>query len=83
MSKNKQNICLSACTGGYYTEELVSRKGFRMLVLNTNLYYDQNQQTANMEDPADQLSWVDEVLSQAAINREKVKHAKIEIRDIF
>lgn len=44
-----------------------------MLVLNTNLYYDQNKQTTNMEDPADQLSWADQVLSQAAINGEKVK----------
>lgn len=61
-----------ACAGGYYTEELVSRKGYRMLVLNTNLYYDQNKLTANMEDPADQLSWADEVLSQAAANKEKV-----------
>lgn len=75
--------CLLACTGGYYTEELISRKGFRMLVLNTNLYYDQNQQTANMEDPADQLSWVDQVLSQAAVNKEKVKHCAIETFNIF
>lgn len=77
--KNNKNhlffcCCLLACTGGYYTEELVSRKGFRMLVLNTNLYYDQNKQTTNMEDPADQLSWADQVLSQAAIHGEKVKH---------
>lgn len=42
-----------------------------MLVLNTNLYYDQNQQTTNMEDPAGQFSWADQILSQAATNKEK------------
>lgn len=42
-----------------------------MLVLNTNLYYDQNQQTTNMEDPAGQFSWADQILSQAATNEEK------------
>lgn len=54
-----------------------------MLVLNTNLYYDQNQQTTNMEDPADQLSWADQVLSEAAINKEKVKHSEIEARALL
>lgn len=42
-----------------------------MLVLNTNLYYDQNKQTTNMEDPAGQFSWADQILSQAATNKEK------------
>lgn len=79
MQNQKMYCFFLACTGGYYQEELVTGKGFRMLVLNTNLYYDQNQQTTNMEDPADQLSWVDQVLSQAAINKEKVKHSEIEI----
>ncbi|KAM6994522.1 acid sphingomyelinase-like phosphodiesterase 3b [Tautogolabrus adspersus] len=58
--------------GGYYTERLLNRAGFRMLVLNTNLYYDQNKQTENMEDPADQYSWADQVLTEAATNKEKV-----------
>lgn len=42
-----------------------------MLVLNTNLYYDQNQLTTNMEDPAGQFSWADQILSEAATNKEK------------
>uniref|UniRef100_UPI0037E7C18B acid sphingomyelinase-like phosphodiesterase 3b n=1 Tax=Semicossyphus pulcher TaxID=241346 RepID=UPI0037E7C18B len=58
--------------GGYYTEKLLNRTGFRMLVLNTNLYYDQNKLTENMDDPADQFSWADQVLTEAANNKEKV-----------
>ncbi|XP_034554572.1 acid sphingomyelinase-like phosphodiesterase 3b [Notolabrus celidotus] len=58
--------------GGYYTEKLLGRTGFRMLVLNTNLYYDQNKLTADMVDPAGQFSWADQVLTEAAKNKEKV-----------
>ncbi|XP_071325959.1 acid sphingomyelinase-like phosphodiesterase 3b [Trachinotus anak] len=58
--------------GGYYTEKLLSRTGFRMMVLNTNLYYDQNKLTLDMEDPAGQFSWADRVLTEAANNKEKV-----------
>lgn len=45
-----------------------------MLVLNTNLYYRQNKLTTNMEDPAEQFSWANTVLTEAAKNKEKVKH---------
>lgn len=65
---------LECCTGGYYTETLLNRPGFRMLVLNTNLYYDQNKLTQDMDDPADQFRWSDQVLTQAANNKEKAKH---------
>ncbi|KAJ8340866.1 hypothetical protein SKAU_G00331570 [Synaphobranchus kaupii] len=58
--------------GGYYTENLLNRTGYRVLVLNTNLYYDQNQQTADMEDPAGQFSWANQILTSAASNNEKV-----------
>ncbi|XP_061632688.1 acid sphingomyelinase-like phosphodiesterase 3b [Phyllopteryx taeniolatus] len=58
--------------GGYYTEKLRNRTGFRMLVLNTNLYYDSNMLTQNDEDPAGQFSWADGVLAQAAASKEKV-----------
>ncbi|XP_037640761.1 acid sphingomyelinase-like phosphodiesterase 3b [Sebastes umbrosus] len=58
--------------GGYYTEKLLNRTGFRMLVLNTNLYYDQNKVTQDMDDPAGQFSWADQVLTEAANNKEKV-----------
>ncbi len=59
-------------TGGYYTEKLLNQTGLRVVVLNTNLYYDQNKLTENLQDPADQFSWADKVLQDAAKNNEKV-----------
>lgn len=59
-------------TGGYYTEKLLNQTGLRVVVLNTNLYYDQNKLTENIKDPADQFSWADKVLQDAAKNNEKV-----------
>ncbi|KAI4894343.1 hypothetical protein NFI96_032790 [Prochilodus magdalenae] len=58
--------------GGYYTEKLLNQMGLRVLVLNTNLYYDQNSVTENVKDPADQFKWADQVLSEASKNKEKV-----------
>lgn len=58
--------------GGFYTEKLLNRSGYRMLVLNTNLYYDQNKVTQDMEDPGGQFTWADQVLTEAANNNEKV-----------
>ncbi|XP_008320927.1 acid sphingomyelinase-like phosphodiesterase 3b [Cynoglossus semilaevis] len=58
--------------GGFYTERLLNRGGFRILVLNTNLYYDQNQVVTDAEDPAGQFSWADGVLTEAAQKKEKV-----------
>lgn len=60
--------------GGYYTEKLLNRTGFRMLVLNTNLYYDQNKLTQDIDDPAGQFSWADRVLTEAGNNKEKATH---------
>uniref|UniRef100_A0A3B5ATB3 Acid sphingomyelinase-like phosphodiesterase n=1 Tax=Stegastes partitus TaxID=144197 RepID=A0A3B5ATB3_9TELE len=57
---------------GFYTEALLNRPGFRMLVLNTNLYYDQNKLTQNTVDPAGQFYWADRALTEAANNKEKV-----------
>lgn len=42
-----------------------------MVILNTNLYYDQNKLMLNMEDPAGQLAWAEQVLTEAANNKEK------------
>lgn len=63
---------VSLWIGGYYTEKLLNRTGYRIMVLNTNLYYDQNKITENMDDPAGQFSWADQVLTEAAKNKEKV-----------
>lgn len=68
-------------TGGYYTEKLLNQTGLRVVVLNTNLYYDQNKLTENMKDPADQFRWADQVLGDAAKNNEKVfvlQHMKVQ-----
>uniref|UniRef100_A0A665TG96 Sphingomyelin phosphodiesterase acid like 3B n=1 Tax=Echeneis naucrates TaxID=173247 RepID=A0A665TG96_ECHNA len=69
---NLTHIIQQVFPGGYYTEKLLSRTGYRMLVLNTNLYYDQNKLTVDMEDPAGQFSWADQVLTDAANDKEKV-----------
>uniref|UniRef100_A0A3P9NDJ8 Acid sphingomyelinase-like phosphodiesterase n=1 Tax=Poecilia reticulata TaxID=8081 RepID=A0A3P9NDJ8_POERE len=58
--------------GGYYTEKLLNRAGYRVLVLNTNLYYYQNKETMNDDDPAGQFSWLDQTLTAASNNKEKV-----------
>lgn len=74
--KEHVQLCIfcNVSIGGYYTEKLLNRAGFRMLVLNTNLYYDQNKVTQDMDDPAGQFSWADQVLTEAANNKEKVTH---------
>uniref|UniRef100_A0A4W5LHD6 Sphingomyelin phosphodiesterase acid like 3B n=1 Tax=Hucho hucho TaxID=62062 RepID=A0A4W5LHD6_9TELE len=59
-------------TGGYYTENLLNRPGYRVVVLNTNLYYDQNRATEKYDDPAGQFIWADQVLTEHANNKEKV-----------
>ncbi|XP_012694248.2 acid sphingomyelinase-like phosphodiesterase 3b isoform X1 [Clupea harengus] len=58
--------------GGYYTEKLLNRPGYRILVLNTNLYYDQNKATQDIPDPANQFNWMDTILTNAASQNEKV-----------
>ncbi|KAG5271435.1 hypothetical protein AALO_G00179710 [Alosa alosa] len=58
--------------GGYYTERLLNRPGYRMLVLNTNLYYSRNKVTQDLPDPANQFDWMDKELTNAANQKEKV-----------
>ncbi|KAM8846628.1 acid sphingomyelinase-like phosphodiesterase 3b [Synchiropus picturatus] len=58
--------------GGFYSENLLNQTGVRMLVLNTNLYYDQNKLTTSSIDPALQFKWADQILTEAARNNEKV-----------
>ncbi|KAM4795827.1 acid sphingomyelinase-like phosphodiesterase 3b [Rhinophrynus dorsalis] len=63
---NNESI-LSFQKGAYYSENLTDL-GFKgsMIVLNTNLYYDSNSITANMEDPGDQFQWLEEQLRRAS-----------------
>ncbi|XP_031818331.1 acid sphingomyelinase-like phosphodiesterase 3b [Sarcophilus harrisii] len=59
--------------GAFYTERLPgpNRTG-RVIVLNTNLYYSSNEQTANLDDPGSQFQWLDDVLTNASREGEKV-----------
>lgn len=43
-----------------------------MIVLNTNLYYDQNSETAGEEDPGGQFQWLEETLTNASKAEEMV-----------
>lgn len=66
-----QNLQLFLCwlhfSGAFYSEKLPGpgTRG-RMVVLNTNLYYDQNNETAAEEDPAGQFQWLEETLTNAS-----------------
>ncbi|XP_067386834.1 acid sphingomyelinase-like phosphodiesterase 3b [Emydura macquarii macquarii] len=53
--------------GAFYSEKLLvpNTKG-QMIILNTNLYYDNNNQTSGMEDPAGQFQWLEDVLTSAS-----------------
>ncbi|XP_070260600.1 acid sphingomyelinase-like phosphodiesterase 3b isoform X1 [Myotis yumanensis] len=57
--------------GAFYSEKLPGTTG-RVVVLNTNLYYTSNEQTASMADPAQQFQWLEDVLSNASRAGEKV-----------
>lgn len=59
--------------GAFYSEKLPGpgRAG-RVVVLNTNLYYTNNEQTAGMADPGEQFQWLGDVLSNASRHGETV-----------
>ncbi|XP_021499774.1 acid sphingomyelinase-like phosphodiesterase 3b isoform X2 [Meriones unguiculatus] len=59
--------------GAFYSEKLPGpgRAG-RVVVLNTNLYYSNNEQTAGMADPGQQFQWLGDVLSNASRDGEMV-----------
>uniref|UniRef100_A0A8C6W9N1 Acid sphingomyelinase-like phosphodiesterase n=1 Tax=Nannospalax galili TaxID=1026970 RepID=A0A8C6W9N1_NANGA len=59
--------------GAFYSEKLPGpRRAGRVVVLNTNLYYSNNEQTAGMVDPGGQFHWLEDVLSNASRDREMV-----------
>ncbi|XP_062996855.1 acid sphingomyelinase-like phosphodiesterase 3b [Elgaria multicarinata webbii] len=59
--------------GAFYSQ-LLSGPGpaRRMVVLNTNLYYDNNNQTMGLEDPGGQFQWLQDTLARASEAGEKV-----------
>ncbi|CAL1536691.1 unnamed protein product [Lymnaea stagnalis] len=56
--------------GGYYSALI--RPNLRLLALNTVLYMQGDEVTANQTDPADQFKWIDSVLSTSRSRGEKV-----------
>ncbi|XP_039710193.1 acid sphingomyelinase-like phosphodiesterase 3b isoform X3 [Pteropus medius] len=53
--------------GAFYSEKLLGQSGAgRIVVLNTNLYYSSNEQTASMVDPGQQFQWLEDVLTNAS-----------------
>ncbi|XP_043300643.1 acid sphingomyelinase-like phosphodiesterase 3b isoform X1 [Cervus canadensis] len=53
--------------GAFYSEKLPGLSGAgRIVVLNTNLYYGNNEQTAGMADPGQQFQWLDDLLTSAS-----------------
>ncbi|XP_054547154.1 acid sphingomyelinase-like phosphodiesterase 3b, partial [Talpa occidentalis] len=59
--------------GAFYSEKLSGpgRAG-RIVVLNTNLYYSNNEQTDGMVDPGWQFQWLEDVLTNASQDKEMV-----------
>ncbi|XP_074074061.1 acid sphingomyelinase-like phosphodiesterase 3b [Macrotis lagotis] len=59
--------------GAFYTEKLPGpNKMGRIVVLNTNLYYSNNELTVDLDDPGNQFQWLDDVLNNASREGEKV-----------
>lgn len=73
--RNKRSLhVFSGCDilGAFYSEKLPGPMG-RIVVLNTNLYYSQNEQTASMADPGQQFQWLEDVLTNASRAGEMVR----------
>ncbi|KAH3848892.1 acid sphingomyelinase-like phosphodiesterase 3a isoform X2 [Dreissena polymorpha] len=56
--------------GGYYSSQI--SKKFRLIGLNTNLYYDQDKLTRDLDDPANQFAWLKDELEGARKRQEAV-----------
>lgn len=60
--------------GAFYSEKLPGLSGAgRIVVLNTNLYYSNNERTADMTDPSQQFQWLEDVLTNASRAGEMVR----------
>ena len=49
--------------GGFYTAQL--KTGLHLVMLNSNLWYNQDRKMANSSDPAGQFLWLESVLKDA------------------
>uniref|UniRef100_A0A8C5IQN2 Sphingomyelin phosphodiesterase acid like 3B n=1 Tax=Junco hyemalis TaxID=40217 RepID=A0A8C5IQN2_JUNHY len=70
---NLTSLIRETFPGAFYSEKLPGpgTRG-RVVVLNTNLYYDQNDETAAEEDPGGQFQWLEETLTNASRENEMV-----------
>uniref|UniRef100_A0A8C0C673 Sphingomyelin phosphodiesterase acid like 3B n=1 Tax=Balaenoptera musculus TaxID=9771 RepID=A0A8C0C673_BALMU len=65
--ENLTELIRKAFPGAFYSEKLPGPSAAgRIVVLNTNLYYSNNEQTAGMADPGQQFQWLDDVLTNAS-----------------
>ncbi|XP_026965293.1 acid sphingomyelinase-like phosphodiesterase 3b [Sagmatias obliquidens] len=65
--ENLTKLIREAFPGAFYSEKLPGPSAAgRIVVLNTNLYYSNNEQTAGMADPGQQFQWLDDVLTNAS-----------------
>lgn len=58
--------------GGFYSQKVSTNLNFRIISLNTNLYYGPNIVTLNKTDPANQFEWLENTLNISQQNKEKV-----------
>ncbi|KAK2490388.1 hypothetical protein MC885_011020 [Smutsia gigantea] len=62
-----------AGSNNIYKQKLPGLSGAgRIVVLNTNLYYSNNERTAGMTDPSQQFQWLEDVLTNASQTGEMV-----------
>ncbi|KAM6428755.1 acid sphingomyelinase-like phosphodiesterase 3b [Liasis olivaceus] len=60
-------------TGAFYSQLLPSPgPARRIIVLNTNLYYENNNRSIGLEDPGGQFQWLQTLLTKASETGEKV-----------
>ncbi|XP_042895174.1 acid sphingomyelinase-like phosphodiesterase 3b isoform X1 [Parasteatoda tepidariorum] len=65
-----KNATVTFHQGGFYSE--VIKPGLRLISLNTILWYFPNNYTVEIEDPANQFSWLKKVLNESSQLSEKV-----------
>ncbi|KAJ6663536.1 hypothetical protein lerEdw1_009615 [Lerista edwardsae] len=64
---------LSFKAGAFYSQQMPGPgPERRVIVLNTNLYYENDELTVSLEDPAGQFQWLEDTLTSAAKKGEKV-----------
>lgn len=74
-------ICCFPISGGFYT--VLIKPGLRLVSLNTVYYYINDILTANMSDPAGQFEWMDGVLTNASMAKEKARTLKLPLSTKF